>query len=258
MSASAPKISFQHVTRRFGDDERAFVALDDFNLDIADGEFVTVVGPSGCGKSTAMNIAAGLLPASSGRVLVDGRAVAGPGPERGVIFQQYALFPWLTVRQNVEFGLRIKGMPAAERRRISDHFIGLVGLTDFADALPKTLSGGMKQRCAIARAYAVNPTMLLMDEPFGALDALTRQGLQDEVLRIAAETGLTVVFITHDLEEALYLGDRVVLLGSHPGRIEQTAAVDLPRPRNQLGTREDPRFLALRRELFGHFAGHAA
>lgn len=147
-----PKISFQNVTRRFGEGDNAFLALDRLSLDIADGEFVTVVGPSGCGKSTAMNIAAGLTEVTEGRVLVDGKPVRGPGPERGVIFQQYALFPWLTVRQNVEFGLRIKGIAAGERRRISDHFINLVGLKDFADALPKTLSGGMKQRCAIARA----------------------------------------------------------------------------------------------------------
>lgn len=140
---SGPKISFQNVTRRFGEGEASFLALDRLNLDVGDGEFVTVVGPSGCGKSTAMNIAAGLTDVSDGRVLVDGKPVDGPGPERGVIFQQYALFPWLTVRQNVEFGLRIKRMPAAERRRIADHFISLVGLKDFADALPKTLSGGM-------------------------------------------------------------------------------------------------------------------
>jgi NitT/TauT family transport system ATP-binding protein len=249
MSAGAAKISFQNVTRRFGEGERSFLALDDLNLDIADGEFVTVVGPSGCGKSTAMNIAAGLLEASSGRVLVDGRPVHGPGPERGVIFQQYALFPWLTVRQNVEFGLRIKGMPAAERRRICDHFIGLVGLTDFADALPKTLSGGMKQRCAIARAYAVNPTMLLMDEPFGALDALTRVQMQDQLLDTWSRERRTVIFITHDVDEAVYLANRVVVMAARPGRLHRIIPVNLPYPRTE-AIRLSPEFAAIRNDVW--------
>ncbi|MDA4633638.1 ABC transporter ATP-binding protein, partial [Escherichia coli] len=176
------KIVFNNVTRRFDLRDNTFVALDRFSLDVADGEFITVVGPSGCGKSTALNIAAGLLAPSDGEVLVDGHTVEGPGPERGMIFQQYALFPWLTVRENVEFGLRVKGEPAARRREKASYFIDLVGLGDFADALPKTLSGGMKQRCAIARAYAVDPSVLLMDEPFGALDALTRVQMQDQLL----------------------------------------------------------------------------
>lgn len=230
---SQPKISFQDVTRIFGEGEKAFLALDRLSLDIADGEFVTVVGPSGCGKSTAMNIAAGLTEVSQGRVLVDGKPVHGPGPERGVIFQQYALFPWLTVRQNVEFGLRIKGMSADERRRISDHFINLVGLKDFADALPKTLSGGMKQRCAIARAYAVNPTMLLMDEPFGALDALTRVHMQDQLLDTWSRERRTVIFITHDVDEAVYLANRVIVMAARPGRLHRIIPVDLPYPRTE-------------------------
>ena len=244
-----PKISFQDVTRRFGDGESGFLALDRLNLDIADGEFVTVVGPSGCGKSTAMNIAAGLLDVTDGRVLVDGKGVAGPGPERGVIFQQYALFPWLTVRQNVEFGLRIKGMPAAERRRVSDHFIDLVGLRDFSDALPKTLSGGMKQRCAIARAYAVNPTMLLMDEPFGALDALTRVNMQDQLLDTWSRERRTVIFITHDVDEAVYLANRVIVMASKPGRLHKIIPVDLPYPRTE-AMRLSPEFAAIRNEVW--------
>lgn len=228
-----PKLSFQNVSRRFGEGDKSFLALDRLNLDIADGEFVTVVGPSGCGKSTAMNIAAGLMGVSDGQVLVDGKPVSGPGPERGVIFQQYALFPWLTVRQNVEFGLRIKGLPASERRRISDHFIGLVGLRDFADALPKTLSGGMKQRCAIARAYAVDPTMLLMDEPFGALDALTRVHMQDQLLDTWSRERRTVFFITHDVDEAVYLANRVIVMAARPGRLHKIIPVDLPAERNE-------------------------
>jgi NitT/TauT family transport system ATP-binding protein len=228
-----PKIVFRDVTRRFDLGNASFVALDRFSLDVADGEFVTVVGPSGCGKSTALNIAAGLLAPSEGEVRVDGRTVEGPGPERGMIFQQYALFPWLTVRQNVEFGLRIKGVPAAERREKADYFIGLVGLGDFADALPKTLSGGMKQRCAIARAYAVNPSVLLMDEPFGALDALTRVQLQDQLLDTWRRERRTVMFITHDVDEAVYLANRVIVMAARPGRLKEIIPVELPYPRTE-------------------------
>ena len=244
-----PKISFRGVTRRFGEGDRTFLALDRLDLDIADGEFVTVVGPSGCGKTTAMNIAAGLTPVSGGEVLVDGRPVAGPGPERGVIFQQYALFPWLTVRDNVEFGLRIKGVGAAERRRISDRFIALVGLTDFADALPKTLSGGMKQRCAIARAYAVNPSILLMDEPFGALDALTRVHMQDQLLDTWSRERRTVMFITHDVDEAVYLANRVIVMAARPGRLHEIIPVPLPRPRTE-AMRLSPEFAEIRNRVW--------
>jgi NitT/TauT family transport system ATP-binding protein len=247
--ASDPKISFQNVTRRFGEGESSVLALDRLSLDIGEGEFVTVVGPSGCGKSTAMNIAAGLTEVSDGRVLVDGKPVDGPGPERGVIFQQYALFPWLTVRQNVEFGLRSKNMPAAERRRIADHFIDLVGLKDFADALPKTLSGGMKQRCAIARAYAVNPTILLMDEPFGALDALTRVNMQDQLLDTWSRERRTVIFITHDVDEAVYLANRVIVMAARPGRLHEIIPVDLPYPRNE-EIRLSPEFAQVRNRVW--------
>ncbi|MGK9203779.1 MULTISPECIES: ABC transporter ATP-binding protein [Sinorhizobium] len=247
--ASDPKISFQNVTRRFGEGESSVLALDRLSLDIGEGEFVTVVGPSGCGKSTAMNIAAGLTEVSDGRVLVDGKPVDGPGPERGVIFQQYALFPWLTVRQNVEFGLRIKNMPAAERRRIADHFLDLVGLKDFADALPKTLSGGMKQRCAIARAYAVNPTILLMDEPFGALDALTRVNMQDQLLDTWSRERRTVIFITHDVDEAVYLANRVIVMAARPGRLHEIIPVDLPYPRNE-EIRLSPEFAQVRNRVW--------
>ena len=245
----AAKISFRNVSRRFGEGDNSFLALDRLNLDIADGEFVTMVGPSGCGKTTAMNIAAGLTDVSSGEVLVDGRPVHGPGPERGVIFQQYALFPWLTVRQNVEFGLRIKGMAQGERRRIADHFIEMVGLKDFADALPKTLSGGMKQRCAIARAYAVNPSILLMDEPFGALDALTRVGLQDQLLDTWNRERRTIVFITHDVDEAVYLANRVVVMAARPGRLYKVIPVDLPYPRTE-AMRLSPQFAEIRNQVW--------
>jgi NitT/TauT family transport system ATP-binding protein len=244
------KISFQDVSRRFeGAGAQEFLALDRFSLDIEDGEFITVVGPSGCGKSTAMNIAAGLLDPTSGRVLVDNQPVKGPSPQRGVIFQQYALFPWLTVRENVEFGLRIAGLKRAERHRIADHFIGLVGLRDFADALPKMLSGGMKQRCAIARAYAVNPKILLMDEPFGALDALTRVQLQDQLLHTWEQERRTVMFITHDVDEAVYLASRVIVMAARPGRLHRVIPVDLPYPRTE-EMRLSPEFTALRNEVW--------
>ena len=244
------KISFQNVRKTFDiAGHTAFTALEELSLDIEDGEFITVVGPSGCGKSTAMNIAAGLTPPSSGQVLVDGVPVKGPGPERGVIFQQYALFPWLTVRQNVEFGLKLSGHKKDERRKIADHFIALVGLSEFADALPKMLSGGMKQRCAIARAYAVNPKILLMDEPFGALDALTRVQLQDQLLAMWSKERRTVMFITHDVDEAVYLASRVVVMAARPGRLHKIVNVDLPYPRTE-EMRLSPEFSELRNEVW--------
>ncbi|WP_328501240.1 ABC transporter ATP-binding protein [Streptomyces sp. NBC_00457] len=227
------KISFRGVVKTFPLKGVTFTALGGVDLDIADQEFVTVVGPSGCGKSTLMSMAAGLQEPDSGSVLVDGKPVSGPGPDRGVIFQQYALFPWLTVRQNVEFGLKLASVPAEERRRRTDEAIALVGLGEFADALPKTLSGGMKQRCAIARAYAVDPQVLLMDEPFGALDALTRVHLQDQLLATWSQEKRTVLFITHDVDEAIYLANRVVVMAAGPGRIHRVIDVDLPYPRTE-------------------------
>lgn len=227
------KISFVKARSVFELKGRPFTALDDVSLDIADGEFVTVVGPSGCGKSTMLNLASGLLEPTSGRVAVDDRRVTGPGPERGVIFQQYALFPWLTVRQNVEFGLKLQKVPKLKRAEQVDAMLRLVGLEEFAEALPKNLSGGMKQRCAIARAYAVDPSVLLMDEPFGALDALTRVRMQDELLKMWEKEKRTVMFITHDVEEAVYLASRVVIMARAPGRIRQIVDVTLPYPRTE-------------------------
>ncbi|MET9612282.1 ABC transporter ATP-binding protein [Kitasatospora indigofera] len=227
------KLSFRAVGRTYPVGDGLFTALDTVSLDIADGEFVTVVGPSGCGKSTLLGMAAGLVEPTSGRVLLDGVPVTGPGPDRGVIFQQYALFPWLTVRRNVEFGLRLAAVPAAERRRRAQYAIDLVGLTDFADALPRTLSGGMRQRCAIARAYAVDPRVLLMDEPFGALDALTRVQLQNQLLDTWSRERRTVLFVTHDVDEAVYLARRVVVMAARPGRIDRIVDVGLPYPRTE-------------------------
>ena len=231
--AATAKISVRDVRKTFALRNEEFVALDGVSLDIADNEFVTVVGPSGCGKSTLMNILAGLEEPTSGRALVDGAEVSGPGPERGVIFQQYALFPWLTVRKNIEFGLKVAGLGRAERRERAEHFIRLVGLEQFADALPKMLSGGMKQRCAIARAYAVDPSILLMDEPFGALDALTRVNLQEQLLDTWSRERRTVMFITHDVDEAVFLARRVVVMAARPGRVIDEIRIDEPYPRGE-------------------------
>ncbi|MET8720441.1 ABC transporter ATP-binding protein [Streptomyces misionensis] len=242
------KISVRGVTKTFALGRETFTALDDVSLDIADNEFVTVVGPSGCGKSTLMNILAGLETPTEGQALVDGEEVRGPGPERGVIFQQYALFPWLTVRQNVEFGLRTMGMAKDERRRRAEHFIKLVGLERFADALPKTLSGGMRQRCAIARAYAVGPSILLMDEPFGALDALTRVKLQEQLLDTWSQDKRTVLFITHDVDEAVFLANRVIVMASRPGRIYDV--IDVPAVERDEDFRLSAEFAQLRNRVW--------
>ncbi|KAB8164662.1 ATP-binding cassette domain-containing protein [Streptomyces sp. 3MP-14] len=246
---ATPRISFQEASRTYPLGRETLTALDRVSLDIADREFVTVVGPSGCGKSTLLGMAAGLVEPTGGRVLVDGEPVTGPGPDRGVIFQQYALFPWLTVRGNVEFGLRLQPLGARERRERAERAIALVGLAEFADALPRTLSGGMKQRCAIARAYAVDPRVLLMDEPFGALDALTRVQLQDQLLDTWGRLRRTVLFVTHDVDEAVYLGSRVVVMAARPGRVHRVIDVDLPYPRTE-EARLSPEFAALRNEVW--------
>lgn len=248
-ASSTAKISVQGVSKIFPLGGEDFVALDRVSLTISDNEFVTVVGPSGCGKSTLMNILAGLDETSGGQALVDGKTVSGPSPERGVIFQQYALFPWLTVRKNVEFGLKTAGMPRAKRRERAEYFIRMVGLEKFADALPKMLSGGMKQRCAIARAYAVNPSILLMDEPFGALDALTRVKLQEQLLETWNKEKRTVLFITHDVDEAVFLANRVVVMAARPGRIHEIIDIDLPYPRTE-EVRLSPEFTKLRNRIW--------
>ena len=243
------KISFRNVAKVFGAGANAFTAIQNLTFDIDDGEIVTVVGPSGCGKSTAMNMVAGLMSQSSGEVLVDGKPVSRPGPDRGVIFQQYALFPWMTVRENVEFGLKLQKLGKVERRERAMHYLGLVGLADFADSYPKTLSGGMKQRCAIARAYAVNPTVLLMDEPFGALDALTRVKLQNQLLETWSKDKRTVMFITHDVDEAVYIAHRVIVLAANPGRLQEIIDVDLPFPRDD-EVRLSPEFAEIRNRVW--------
>lgn len=244
-----PKIRVTNLKKSFPLKGNDFIALDGVNLNIQDKEFVTIVGPSGCGKTTLLNVIGGLETFTDGEVLVDEEPVRGPSPERGVIFQQYALFPWLTVRQNVEFGLKLARKSRKEIQQTADRFIDLVGLTQFADALPKMLSGGMKQRCALARAYAMNPKLLLMDEPFGALDALSRVNLQGQLLRTWQVEKRTVMFITHDVDEAVFLANRVVVMAANPGRIKKIIEVDLPYPRN-VDLRLTPKFGELRNEVW--------
>lgn len=201
-------------------------ALQDISFSMKEKEFSVVVGPSGCGKSTLLNIIGGLETATSGRITVDGREVSGPGADRGMVFQGYSLFPWLSVRENIQFGLRVKKMPKAQQKEKADQFIELVGLTDFADALPKTLSGGMKQRVAIARTLANEPSLLLMDEPFGALDAQTRIIMQEMLVDIRRKMDTTILFITHDIDEALLLGDNIYIMSRRPGCIREKMMIE--------------------------------
>jgi len=221
------------MTKVFPKGEEQLVALEDIDLEVMDGEFVCILGPSGCGKTTLLRIIAGLEKQTKGRILLKGVEVTGPGPDRGMVFQEFALFPWRTVRRNVEFGLEIKGVPPEKRREISQRYIDLVGLKGFEDSHPNQLSGGMKQRVGIARALANEPAILLMDEPFGALDAQTRNQMQKELLHIWAETKKTVIFITHSVDEAVFLADRVIVLTSRPGRVRTVHDVGLPRPRDR-------------------------
>ena len=207
------------------------LALDHINLQVKPGEFLCVVGPSGCGKSTLLHLIAGLQQQTSGHVLVDGKPVEGPGTDRILIFQELGLFPWLTVGQNVEFGMKMKGVSKAGREQKTRYYLRLVHLSQFKDSYTHQLSGGMRQRVALARALATEPDVLLMDEPFAALDAQTRDLLHDELERIWAETGRTIIFVTHNVREAIRLGDRVVLLTFRPGRVKREFAIDLPRPR---------------------------
>lgn len=243
------KVKIDQVKKVYNGRTGEMVALNGVDLDIADNEFVCVVGPSGCGKSTLLNIIAGLLEPTSGAVYVDNQKVVGTGVERGVVFQQYALFPWLTVKKNVEFGLKLKGLSKDEIEETAMKYIRMVDLEKFVNAYPKELSGGMKQRVAIARAYAVNPAVLLMDEPFGALDAQTRTQLQSELLTTWEEERKTCFFITHDVEEAIILAQRVVIMSARPGRIKEVVEIDIPYPRTQ-ETRMAPRFMELKNHIW--------
>jgi NitT/TauT family transport system ATP-binding protein len=239
------EIRIAGVGQEFHAPGRTVVALRDIDLTVAPGELVCLLGPSGCGKSTLLNAVAGFLRPSSGRILLDGAPVEGPGPDRGMVFQEYALFPWMTVSDNVGFGLRVKGMSRAAELRRAGELLAMLGLTDFADRFPKELSGGMSQRVAIARVLAIDPPVLLMDEPFGALDALTRRSLQDQLLELWTKLKKTILFVTHSIDESLYLADRILVMTYRPGTIRRDLRVELPRPRDA----SSAAFNALKREL---------
>ncbi|MBI1752900.1 MAG: ABC transporter ATP-binding protein [Acidobacteria bacterium] len=238
-------ISIRGVHQTFQSGGQSIQALQAIDLEIPRGQFVCLLGPSGCGKSTLLNAVAGFHQPTSGTIFVEGSAITEPGPDRGMVFQEYALFPWMTVEQNIAFGLQVKKTPKPAIRTKVDELLGLLHLQDFRKRHPKDLSGGMRQRVAIARVLAIDSPILLMDEPFGALDALTRRTLQDELLRLWLELKKTILFVTHSIEEALYLADRTVVMTYRPGTIKRDLPIDLPRPRDVAS----PAFNALKKEL---------
>jgi NitT/TauT family transport system ATP-binding protein len=244
-----PQLEIDRVSLRFqprkGD---SVTALDGISLDVEKNEFAAIVGPSGCGKSSLLRLVAGLIVPTTGQIRLDGKLVTRPGRDRGMVFQSYTLFPWLTVRQNVEFGPRMAGMQASERVRVSQRILAEVGLEAFENAYPKLLSGGMMQRVALARALANEPEILLMDEPFGALDSQTRSLMQELLLRIWEHSHKTVLFITHDIDEAILLGDRVYVMTARPGRIKEMIRIDIPRPRS-VAILTEPEFIAIKRRI---------
>lgn len=251
------KIKFERVTKKFlvrGEGKKGghkeFTAIQDVNFSVKEGEFVTLVGPSGCGKSTLLDLLLGLTTPSKGRILIDGREITGPGLDRGIVFQQYALFPWKTARGNIEFGLEAKGIPKREWKEKAAYYLDLVGLKKFADRYPHELSGGMKQRVAIARSLAFNPDVLLMDEPFAALDAQTRETLQTELLRIWEKTGKTIIFITHGIDEAVYLGERVVVLSPNPGSVKTIVNIPIKNRLSDADIKSNPDFVKARHEVW--------
>ncbi|MGU9853299.1 ABC transporter ATP-binding protein [Pseudomonas koreensis] len=248
---AAPRLQVDKVSLRYRKpDGGTFTALEQVSFEVPDQQFAVLVGPSGCGKSSLLYLTAGLAEPTSGEIYVGGQQVQGPGADRGMVFQSYTLFPWLTVRQNVEFGLKRRGMPAARRKEIVDYYVNEVGLSGFADSYAKQLSGGMMQRVAIARALANDPQILLMDEPFGALDSQTRLQMQQLLLRVWGNSKKTVLFVTHDIDEAILLGDRVYVMGAKPGRIKQILDVPIERPRS-LDMVMERSFIEMKREIFG-------
>jgi NitT/TauT family transport system ATP-binding protein len=252
------KIVARNVTKRFVERTREVTALSDINLSVKDKEFVAIVGPSGCGKSTLLYIIGGFLELTEGQILVDGRPVEGPGPDRGMVFQHFALFPWLTVKQNIAYGLEERGDSVAERERIAADLIKLIGLEGFEHVYPRQLSGGMKQRVAIARTLAFDPESLLMDEPFGALDAQTRVMMQEELVRIWNRSKKTVLFVTHDVHEAVSLADRVFVMTARPGRIKAVVETNDIQPWNNLGFREMPEFSRKVNEIWEYLRDEVA
>ena len=242
-----PRIAFQNLSVDFQTESGPLRVVDDVSLSIHESEFICVVGPSGCGKTTLMNVLAGFVKPTQGQVLLDGQPVQGPGRDRGVIFQEYGVFPWLTVEQNIQFGLKLGSSktPASERDAVCRKYLALMGLTDFAKAFPKTLSGGMRQRLAIARAYAAQPEFLLMDEPFGALDAQTRSKMQNLLLEVLEREGKTVMMITHSVDEAVYLASRIVVVTARPARIKEIIEVPFGYPRRE-DLHESPEYIAIK------------
>ncbi len=254
-AASDAILHIEAVGKRFATNGGEIEALRAVNLTIRRGEFICLIGASGCGKSTLLRAVGGFELPSEGRVLMNGRPVTGPGPDRGMVFQDYGLFPWLTVKRNIGFGPAARGVKRDEVEAIAQRFIAMIGLDRFAQAYPHQLSGGMKQRVAIARVLANDAAVLLMDEPFGALDAMTREHLQSELLTLWRATGLTVLFVTHAIEEAILLADRVIVMSPGPGRVTADVTIDLPRPRDVVS----PAFNEMRREvaaLLQHAGGH--
>ena len=247
--ARSVKVQVKGVRMVFDTRNGEMVALNGVDLDIHENEFICVVGPSGCGKSTLLNIIAGLTQPTSGTVLCNGKEVTGTGTDRGVVFQQYALFPWLTVKKNVKFALEMRGVKGQEADEEAMKYLEKVDLVKFVDHYPKELSGGMKQRVAIARAYAANPEVLLMDEPFGALDAQTRTQLQTELLETWEKDRKTCFFITHDVDEAIILAQKVIIMSARPGRIKEMVDIDIPYPRTQ-ETKMSPRFMELKNHIW--------
>ncbi|MFP4545441.1 MAG: ABC transporter ATP-binding protein [Methanomassiliicoccales archaeon] len=245
MDGSEVVLSIRELKKSFPMEEGELVAVEQFNLDVHKGEFLCILGPSGCGKTTILRILAGLERPTSGKILLDGREISGPGSDRGMVFQEFALFPWRTVRKNIEFGMELRKVPKEERNAAFQKYIDLVGLQGFEDSHPYELSGGMRQRVGIARALANDPAILLMDEPFGSLDAQTRNLMQKELLRIWEETKKTVVFITHSVDEAVFLSDRVVVMTARPGRIKDRFKVPYDRPRD----RASVEFASLRKNI---------
>ncbi|WP_202877199.1 ABC transporter ATP-binding protein [Pseudomonas kairouanensis] len=253
MAGLNPIIELEGVSKRYGD----MLALDNVSLRIEKGEFVVIVGASGCGKSTTLNMIAGFDHPSEGLVKVEGRQVAEVSPNTGMVFQQYALFPWLSVLDNIAYGLKMKGMKKAERRAIAQQFVDMVGLKGFENAYPKQLSGGMKQRVTIARVLANDPAVMLFDEPFAALDAMTRQVLQEELVRIYEQSGKTIVFITHSIDEALMLSSRILIMSARPGKIAQDIVNDLPHPRNA-DVQLSEQYLAMKQKIWKTVQGEVA
>ncbi len=239
------QIHIRNLSKTYVTEDSETVVLEDFSLDIRKGELISIVGPSGCGKTTILRMLAGLVQPTSGKILIGDRECTAPGSDRGMVFQDFALFPWRSVRKNVEFGLEIAGMPKEQRRERADKYLKIVGLEKFADHRIHELSGGMKQRVALARALVTNPDVILMDEPFGALDAQTRNLMQAGLLKILDKTDQTIIFITHSVDEAVFLSDRIVILTKRPAKIKEVVEIDWPRPRD----RASPEFTALRKRI---------